>query len=127
MPKQGYKGVTIKEESYDRFHDIYQRSSSNLAKKGVNSFAGFIVSTLEKTIQDAELALKYKPRLELLGIEKEGAILRDRMNECLVPVEIKGGLATCRQCQSHICYHVGFCYSIPELFEALSSKPGPKK
>jgi len=47
MPKAGFKSITISEEVYDKFFDVYQKNKPELIMKGVNSFAGYITYTLE--------------------------------------------------------------------------------
>ncbi len=61
MPKAGFKSITISEEVYDKFHDVFQKNKSDLSMKGVNSFAGYITYMLEYMMLKDKTFAKYAP------------------------------------------------------------------
>ena len=55
MPKPGFKSITISEQVYEKFYDVYEKNKEKLTMKGVNSFAGYITYMLEDSMLKAQL------------------------------------------------------------------------
>ena len=51
MPRKGWKSITVKEEVYDYFWDLWQKNKEEYRKKGITSFSGFVTKLLYEMIE----------------------------------------------------------------------------
>ncbi|RJS93668.1 hypothetical protein CW705_01450 [Candidatus Bathyarchaeota archaeon] len=58
MPRKGFKSITVREEVYNYFWDLWQRNKEEYRKQGITSFSGFVTKLLYEMIE------KEKKRLE---------------------------------------------------------------
>lgn len=62
MPKKGWKSITVKESTYNRFYAFYQNHRPELRDKGIFDYSGFITYIMMSRIKEREnlqkLALK---------------------------------------------------------------------
>jgi len=122
MPKEGFKSITVSETVYDKFYDIYQKNKQELVMKGVNSFAGYITYMLEQTMQKDKTFAKYAPKLEKISIDEDRVIVKDNIKNRIAEVAIQRGELYCQLCEEKNCFHVGFVFSLPDVYEILNSK-----
>jgi hypothetical protein len=122
MPKEGFKSITVSDTVYDRYYDIYQKNKQELAMKGVNSFAGYITYMLEQTMQKDKTFAKYAPKLEKVSIDDDRVIVKDNIKNRIAEVTIQRGELYCQLCEEKNCFHVGFVFSLPDVYEILNSK-----
>lgn len=54
MPRKGYKTITIREEAYEKFRQIYSKRRQEYIEKGVTSFSGFITSFISEMIEQED-------------------------------------------------------------------------
>ncbi|MBM2820195.1 MAG: hypothetical protein HW410_1878 [Nitrosarchaeum sp.] len=99
MPKAGFKSITVSETVYDKFQDVYQKNKDNLAMKGVNSFSGYVTYMLEEMMQ------------------KDKTFARR-----IAEVAVQKGELFCQLCDEKDCVHIGFVFSLPDVYEILNSK-----
>jgi predicted CopG family antitoxin len=64
MPKAGFKSITVSEEVYDKFYDVFEKNKSELMMKGVNSFSGYVTYMLEQMMQKDKTFARYAPKIE---------------------------------------------------------------
>jgi len=122
MPKAGFKSITISEQVYDKFHDVFQKNKSELSMKGVNSFAGYITYMLEdKMLKDKTFA-RYAPKLEKISVDDDRVIIKDNIKNRIAEVTIQRGELYCQLCEEKNCFHIGFVFSLPDVYEVLNSK-----
>ncbi len=122
MPKAGFKSITISEQVYDKFFDVFQKNKSELAMKGVNSFAGYITYMLEdKMLKDKTFA-RYVPKLEKISVDDDRVIIKDNIKNRIAEVTIQRGELFCQLCDDKNCFHIGFVFSLPDVYEVLNSK-----
>ena len=126
MPKEGFKSITVSEEIYDRFHAIYKDNKPNLTTKGINSFTGYITYMLEESMKKDKTFAAYAPMLETVTIYEDRVVLKDNIRNRIVEVVIQQGELFCFMCEEKNCVHVGFVFSIPEVYKILDAK-GVKK
>ena len=122
MPKPGFKSITISETVYEKFHDVYEKNKDKLTMKGVNSFAGYITYMLEDTMQKDKTFAKYAPKLELVSIEDDRVIIKNNIQNRIAEIVYQRGELYCQLCEAKDCHCIGFVWSIPEIYEKLSSK-----
>jgi len=122
MPKEGFKSITVSDTVYDRFYEIYQKNKQELTMKGVNSFAGYITYMLEQTMQKDKTFAKYAPKLEKVSIDDDRVIVKDNIKNRIAEVTVQRGELYCQLCEEKNCFHVGFVFSLPDVYEILNAK-----
>ena len=122
MPKAGFKSITISEQVYDKFHDVFQKNKSELAMKGVNSFAGYVTYMLEDMMLKDKTFARYAPKLEKISVDDDRVIIKDNIKNRIAEVTIQRGEFFCQLCEEKDCVHIGFVFSLPDVYEVLNSK-----
>ncbi|NNM35977.1 MAG: hypothetical protein HKO48_02545 [Nitrosopumilus sp.] len=122
MPKAGFTSITISEEVYDKFHDVFQKNKSDLSMKGVNSFAGYITYMLEDMMLKDKTFARYAPKLEKVSVDEDRVIIKDNIKNRIAEVTIQRGELFCQLCEEKNCFHIGFVFSLPDVYEVLNSK-----
>ncbi len=122
MPKAGFKSITVSEEVYNRFHDVYKKNKQELAMKGINSFAGYITFMMEDLMQKDETFARYAPKLEKISADDNRVVIKDNMKNRIAEVTVQNGELYCLLCEEKDCVHVGFVFSLSEVYEVLNAK-----
>ena len=124
MPKEGFKSITLSEVVYDKFHGIYQDNKETLAMRGINSFAGYITYMLEEMMEKDKTFAKYAPKIECVDVDSDRVILKDNIKNRtrVIEVVIQRGELFCEFCEESDCIHVGYVFSIPEVYKALNAR-----
>ncbi len=122
MPKDGFKSITVSETVYNKFYDVYQKNKQELTMKGVNSFAGYVTYMLEETMQKDKTFAKYAPKLEKVSIDEDRVLIKDNIKNRIAEVAIQRGELYCQLCEDKSCFHIGFVFSLPDVYEILNSK-----
>ena len=122
MPKAGFKSITVSENTYERFQKVYEQSKNDLATKGVNSFSGYITYMLEETMRKDKTFAVYAPKLEKISVDDDRVILKDNIQNRIVEVVIQNGEMFCFLCEKKSCVHVGFVFSLPDVYEILNAR-----
>jgi hypothetical protein len=50
MPKPGFKSITVSENVYNKFFDIYEKSKKQLELRGMISFTGYLTSLMQEAM-----------------------------------------------------------------------------
>ncbi len=122
MPKDGFKSITVSETVYNKFYDVYQKNKQELTMKGVNSFAGYVTYMLEETMQKDKTFAKYAPKLEKVSVDEDRVLIKDNIKNRIAEVAIQRGELYCQLCEDKNCFHIGFVFSLPDVYEILNSK-----
>ena len=122
MPKDGFKSITVSETVYDKFFDVYQKSKEDLLMKGVNSFSGYITYMLEEMMQKDKTFARYAHKLEKISVDGDRVILKDNIKNRIAEVTIQRGELFCQLCEEKDCVHIGFVFSLPDVYEILNAK-----
>ncbi len=122
MPKDGFKSITVSETVYNKFYDVYQKNKQELTMKGVNSFAGYVTYMLEETMQKDKTFAKYAPKLEKVSIDEDRVLIKDNIKNRIAEVAIQRGELYCQLCEDKSCFHIGYVFSLPDVYEILNSK-----
>ncbi len=122
MPKAGFKSITISEQVYEKFFDVFQKNKSELAMKGVNSFAGYVTYMLEDMMLKDKTFARYAPKLEKISVDDDRVIIKDNIKNRIAEVTIQRGELCCQLCDEKDCVHIGFVFSLPDVYEVLNSK-----
>jgi len=128
MPKAGFKSITVTEDVYDRFEEKYEVNKKELKLAGINSFAGYVVSTLNFMIARDKVFSRFMPKIEKISVDTDRVILKDniknRIAEISVEISKNKKHLYCNLCNKESCWHVGFCYSLPEVYEIMGKNFG---
>ena len=122
MPKAGFKSITVSESVYNKFHDVYKKNKQELVMKGINSFAGYITYMMEDLMQKDETFARYAPKLEKIAIDDNRVVLKDNIKNRIAEVAIQNGELYCMLCEEKDCFHVGFVFSLPDVYEVLNAR-----
>ncbi len=122
MPKDGFKSITVSEIVYNKFYDVYQKNKQELTMKGVNSFAGYVTYMLEETMQKDKTFAKYAPKLEKVSVDEDRVLIKDNIKNRIAEVAIQRGELYCQLCEDKSCFHIGYVFSLPDVYEILNSK-----
>lgn len=122
MPKAGFKSITVSEEVYDKFFDVFEKNKPDLTMKGINSFSGYVTYMLEQTMLKDKTFARYAPKLEKIAIDDDRVVLKDNIKNRIAEVTVQKGELFCQLCDEKDCVHVGFVFSLPDVYEILNSK-----
>ncbi|MBI3641005.1 MAG: hypothetical protein HY222_01260 [Thaumarchaeota archaeon] len=122
MPKAGFKSITVSEVVYNKFHDVYKKNRDDLAMKGINSFAGYITFMMEDLMQKDETFARYAPKLEKISVDDNRVVVKDNIKNRIAEVAIQNGELYCMFCEEKDCVHVGFVFSLPDVYEVLNAR-----
>lgn len=122
MPKAGFKSITVSENVYDKFYEVYYKNKQELAMKGVNSFSGYVTYMLEEMMQKDKTFARYAPKLEKISVDDDRVIIKDNIKNRIAEVAIQRGELFCLLCEEKDCVHIGYVFSLPDVYEVLNSK-----
>jgi len=122
LPKPGFKSITVSESVYDKFYDVYEKNKDELSMKGVNSFAGYITYMLEENMLKDKTFARYAPKLEKISVDDDRVILKDNIKNRIAEVAIQRGELFCQLCNEKDCVHIGFVFSLPDVYEVLNAR-----
>ncbi len=122
MPKPGFKSITVSEQVYEKFYDVYEKNKEELTMKGVNSFSGYVTYMLEEMMQKDKTFARYAPKLEKISVDDDRVILKDNIKNRIAEVAIQKGELFCQLCEEKDCVHVGFVFSLPDVYEVLNAR-----
>ena len=54
MPRKGWKSITVREEVYDYFWNLWKKNEMEYRKQGITSFSGFCTKLLSDMIEQVE-------------------------------------------------------------------------
>lgn len=122
MPKAGFKSITISEQVYDRFYEVFEKNKTELMRRGVNSFSGYVTYMLEQMMQKDKTFARYAPKIEKIAVDEDRVVLKDNIKNRIAEVAVQRGELFCQLCEQKDCVHVGFVFSLPDVYEILNSK-----
>lgn len=125
MPKPGYKSITVSEHVYNEFFKVYEKNKKGLEIKGIRSFSGYLTSMMEETMLRYETFARHAPYMEKLSIDQNRVIVRDNKRNRIAEVMLKEGELQCLLDEKSDCVHVGFVYSLPELYNMNNKIKAP--
>ncbi len=106
---------------YDKFFAVYKENKEEYSMKGINSFAAHITDKMETIMKNFNNTEKYPPRFKVILIEDTRIVLNDSKIERIIEISIKKGMLICEFCKSEKCPHIGFCYSLHQIYRTISS------
>jgi len=86
---------------------------------GITNFSAYIAHLMDENLKKEKIFQKYTPRFELISISNPDVIiLKDNHIDKIIEIKIINGITDldCTFCQSPSCVHIGFCYSLHQLY-----------
>ena len=122
MPKPGFKSITVSENVYRKFFNAYAKNKKELEFKGITSFSGYLTSMMEEMMKRYEANDLQAPFMEKILIDHDSVILKDNKKNRIVEISLRNNELQCLLDDRNDCVHVGFVYSLPELYFMLKPK-----
>lgn len=122
MPKPGFKTITVKEHIFNKYYELYKRAKKEHRLKENTSFSGFVTSMMQETMAKYEAFAKHAPFLEKFAIEHDRVIIKDNKRDRIAEVMVRNGELQCLLDEKTDCIHIGFVYSLPEIYTVLKKK-----
>jgi len=116
---QKYRSDT---QVYEKFSNVYEKNKENIAKKGINSFSGYVTYMLEEMMKRDKTFTRYAPKIEKISVDDDRIILKDNIKKRIAEVIVHKGELVCQLCKEKDCVHVGFVFSLPDVYEVLNAK-----
>ena len=69
-----------------------------------------------------EVFAKHSPFIEKIAVDQNRVIIKDNKKNRVAEVLLNNGELQCLLDERSDCVHVGFVYSLPELYDIISSK-----
>jgi hypothetical protein len=89
-------------------------------------FSGYLTTMMEEMMIKDEVFAKHSPFIEKIAVDQDRVILKDNKRNRIVEVLLKNGELQCLLDERPYCVHVGFVYSLPELYHIMNTKKGIK-
>lgn len=117
IPKKGYKCITVRDEVYDGFQQLWLKNKPLYVKKGVTSIAGFIAYLLEEELTKRGLITKNGelPRFEHFNMGSSGVRITDRKQRVIADIYFKPQGIYCDHDKTDDCEHIDFALTVPEI------------
>ncbi len=77
---------------------------------------------LEEMMQKDKTFARYAPKLEKISVDGDRVILKDNIKNRIAEVAIQKGEFFCQLCEEKDCVHVGFVFSLPDVYEVLNAR-----
>lgn len=122
MPKPGFKSITVSENVYRKFYSSYEKSKKDLELKGITSFSGYLTSVMEEIMERNQTFARHAPFLELVSTDNDRVIIKDNKRNRIAEVVVKNGELQCLLDEKTDCVHIGFAYSLSEIYSILKMR-----
>ena len=119
MPKAGFKSITVSEQIYDKFNEVYQNCKDELILKGVNSFSGYVTYMLDEMMQKDKTFARFIPKIQKISVDNDRVILQDNIRNRIAEITIDKKELFCNLCDDKDCVHVGFVFSLPDIYDKI--------
>jgi hypothetical protein len=125
MPKPGFKSITVSENVYKKFYESYEKNKKKLELKGITSFSGYMTSLMEETVIRYETFAKHGAYMEKISIDQDRILIKDNKRNRIAEILLKDGELQCLLDEKTDCIHIGFVYSVPEIYLMMDSRHTP--
>ena len=106
----------------DNFQEIYQKNKEKLTVKGIDSFSDYVTYMLKEMMQTDETFTRYAPKIEKISVDDDLVILKDNIKNKIAKVTIQKRELFCQLCREKDCIHVGFVFSLPDMYDVLNTR-----
>lgn len=120
MPTGKWKTVSLRKARLDDLEVVYDEDTK---RPRTQEFGAWLDSVLYNFVHFSQELKKFGPFLSVMSVSKTMINLYDHMSDMPVSIDIdvKSKKLKCRVHKKFDCIHVGYCYAIPEIYDALIS------
>lgn len=115
MPKKGFTSFSLKSSVYDYWYRNYQKEKENLRMKGVSSFSGYLTHLIKLGESNQHTDFRF----EKIELQNDLLVIRDKKINRIIDLSLKNGKIFCLIDKKSDCQHVGYAYSLPEIYDFL--------
>jgi len=119
MPKPGFKSFSLNEEMYELLLSNFEKNKEKLRVQGISSFSGYLVSLLTKSNNENTLTKKDTMIFSVIYLKNNKLAIKDNLRNRVAELSIEKGKIFCYLDKRSDCNHVGFAYSLPEVYPLL--------
>lgn len=120
MPKAKFRSITVSEATFNHMNYTWECCKKDYAAKGVFSFSGYITHHLSELIKQDSISAKYPSLIDTISIDNDRILLNDRIKKRIAELAIVKNKLFCYLCNRDNCIHVGFAYSLYQIYEKLN-------
>jgi hypothetical protein len=120
MPKKGFKSFSLKDEIYDPYFSKFLENKTDLQKKGVTSFSAYLAYVLNEAIQ--QKSINKNSKFEKIFMDTSSVVIKDLHANKIYELSVRDNSLYCENDKRNDCLHVGFAYSIPEIYKKFQLK-----
>jgi len=117
MPRSGFKSYSIKEDLYEIIKKEFNENRHELRLQGITSISAYFSYLINKNIEESDS--KASKRFSLIKIIANKVIVKDSVPDRVIELTINQGKIYCEQDKKTDCIHVGFAYSLSEIYKLL--------
>ena len=107
---------------YEKFSPVYEKNKERLSLKGINSFSEYVSFMLDEMIKKDKSFARHAPKIEKISVDDDRVILKDNIKNRIAEVAVQKGELFCQLCDEKDCVHVGFVFSLPDVYEVLNAR-----
>ena len=122
MPKKGFAVICITEEVFKRAKAFYLKKLRAGEISNKISFSRFMNDLLEHAVENDEYLSRMPVAFQKIGIFGNSVLLKDCLDQIYqVKIHLRNGNSElwCLKDKRNDCIHIGFAYSIPELYRVI--------
>lgn len=119
MPKKGFKSYSLKDKTYDFWTNEYRKNKDTLKQQGITSFSAFITYMMSKSLEQSHM--QSKQIMKVIYLKDNLLAIQDNIQNHIVNLLIQNGKIKCLLDKKEDCVHVGYAYSIPEVYKLLNN------
>ncbi len=126
MVRKGWVSVVLKEDLAKKISDRLESEYKEKHKRP--QLSTYVQDLLWSIIESEEILRKYGPFLEKFAIEPDKIFIKDNRIDKIAELILRDGELYCNIDEGFNCVHIGFAWSIPEVYKAmeLHGKKMPK-
>ncbi len=107
---------------YEKFYSLYEKEKDVLTLKGINNFSEYVSFMLDEMMKRDKAFSKYVPKIEKISVYDDRVILKDNIKNKIAEVVLQKRALFCNLCKENSCVHIGFVFSLPEIYEVLNAR-----
>ena len=109
MPLRGYQTITLKQITFDKLVDAYEKRKRDLIMEDIKSYTAYAQKLLERSIEQDLL----EGRFEIAEKYENKVLVKDYFRMRNAEIVIRGNRVFCELDKTGDCDHVGFVLSDP--------------
>jgi hypothetical protein len=117
MVRKGWVSIVLKEDLAKKINEKIESEYKEKHKKP--QLSTYVQDLLWEVIESEEILRKYGPFLEKFAVEPDKIFIKDNRLDRIAELVLKDGELYCRLDESLNCVHIGFAWSIPEVYKAM--------